>query len=86
MTNFLKLCKIKYYNDCLIFKVQKDYIAQTGDKKNNGSGGHSIYSKLPGLAQRYFADEIHPKLKQVALNKSRFLFVVRGYSSVCLVL
>lgn len=62
-TNFLKLCKIKYYNNCLIFKVQKDYIAQTGDKKNNGSGGHSIYSKLPGLAQRYFADEIHPRLK-----------------------
>jgi peptidyl-prolyl cis-trans isomerase-like 4 len=25
--NFLKLCKIKYYNNCLFYDVQKDYIA-----------------------------------------------------------
>lgn len=29
--NFLKLCKIKYYNNCLFFNVQQDYLAQTGD-------------------------------------------------------
>ncbi len=29
--NFLKLCKIKYYNNCLFFNVQQNFIAQTGD-------------------------------------------------------
>lgn len=61
--NFVKLCKIKYYNNCLFHTVQKDYIAQTGDPTNIGNGGTSIYGKLPGLAQRYFKDEIHPALK-----------------------
>jgi peptidyl-prolyl cis-trans isomerase-like 4 len=62
-TNFLKLCKIKYYNNCLFHTVQKDYIAQTGDPTNTGTGGSSTYAKLPGLAQRYFKDEISPALK-----------------------
>ena len=29
--NFLKLCKVKYYNNCLFFNVQQNFIAQTGD-------------------------------------------------------
>ena len=29
--NFLKLCKTKYYNNCLFFNVQQNFIAQTGD-------------------------------------------------------
>lgn len=29
--NFLKLCKIKYYSNCLFFNVQQNFIAQTGD-------------------------------------------------------
>lgn len=41
--NFLKLCKIKYYNNCLFHSVQKDFIAQTGDPTGTGSGGDSIY-------------------------------------------
>jgi len=62
-TNFLKLCKIKYYNNCLFHTVQKDYIAQAGDPTNTGTGGSSVYAKLPGLAQRYFRDEISQTLK-----------------------
>jgi peptidyl-prolyl cis-trans isomerase-like 4 len=64
--NFLKLCKLKYFNNCLFFKVQKDYIAQCGDPKNNGSGGASVFAKLPGLGQKYFKDEISPVLKHNA--------------------
>lgn len=41
--NFLKLCKIKYYNNSLFHSVQKDFIAQTGDPTGTGSGGDSIY-------------------------------------------
>ena len=41
--NFLKLCKIKYYNNCLFHNIQKDYIIQTGDPTGTGKGGESIY-------------------------------------------
>ncbi len=41
--NFLKLCKAKYYNGCLFFNVQQDFIAQTGDPTGTGRGGTSIF-------------------------------------------
>lgn len=62
-TNFVKLCKIKYYNNCTFFSVQKDYIAQSGDPTNTGKGGSSVHAKLPGLAKKYVKDEISQKLK-----------------------
>ena len=34
--NFLKLCKLKYYNNCLFFDVQKDFLVQTGDPTHTG--------------------------------------------------
>jgi len=42
-SNFLKLCKVKYYNFCCFYNVQKDYIAQTGDQTATGKDGQSIY-------------------------------------------
>ncbi|KAK7847707.1 peptidyl-prolyl cis-trans isomerase cyp59 [Quercus suber] len=71
--NFLKLCKIKYYNGCLFHTVQKDFTAQTGD---------------PTGTARFFNDEIHHDLKHsktgtVAmasagenLNASQFYFTL----------
>eukprot|EP00246_Nothoceros_aenigmaticus_P016594 TRINITY_DN768_c0_g1_i1.p1 TRINITY_DN768_c0_g1~~TRINITY_DN768_c0_g1_i1.p1 ORF type:complete len:644 (+),score=153.08 TRINITY_DN768_c0_g1_i1:37-1932(+) len=61
--NFLKLCKIKYYNNCLFHSVQKDFLSQTGDPTGTGSGGESIYSLLYGEQARFFDDEIKPKVK-----------------------
>ncbi|KAG0606259.1 hypothetical protein M758_9G126200 [Ceratodon purpureus] len=61
--NFLKLCKIKYYNNCLFHSVQKDFIVQTGDPTGTGKGGDSIYKLLYGDQARFFDDEIHPTLK-----------------------
>lgn len=61
--NFLKLCKIKYYNGCLFHTVQKDFTAQTGDPTGTGSGGDSIYKFLYGDQARFFGDEIHLDLK-----------------------
>lgn len=61
--NFLKLCKIKYYNNCLFHSVQKDFIAQTGDPSGKGIGGDSLYKFLYGDQARFFTDEIHPDLK-----------------------
>ena len=37
--NFVKLCKMKYYNHCKFFDIQKDFMAQTGDPTNTGRGG-----------------------------------------------
>lgn len=87
--NFLKLCKMKYYNGCLFHKVEKDFLAQTGDRTGTGTGGDSVYKLLYGEQARFFEDEIHPDLKHsktgtVAmasagenLNASQFYFALR---------
>lgn len=87
--NFLKLCKIKYYNGCLFHTIQKDFTAQTGDPTGTGTGGDSIYKFLYGDQARFFNDEIHLDLKHsktgtVAmasagenLNASQFYFTLR---------
>ncbi|KAM3861210.1 peptidyl-prolyl cis-trans isomerase-like 4 [Diretmus argenteus] len=61
--NFLKLCKIKYYNYCLVHNVQRDFIMQTGDPTGTGRGGDSIYSKLYGDQARFFDAEKVPRIK-----------------------
>ncbi|XP_048452524.1 peptidyl-prolyl cis-trans isomerase-like 4 isoform X3 [Rhincodon typus] len=61
--NFLKLCKIKYYNYCLIHNVQRDFIIQTGDPTGSGRGGESIFCKLYGDQARFFEAEKVPRIK-----------------------
>nr|XP_043627936.1 peptidyl-prolyl cis-trans isomerase CYP59 [Erigeron canadensis] len=66
--NFLKLCKIKYYNGCLFHTVQKDFTAQTGDPTGTGTSGDSVYKKLYGDQARFFGDEIHLDLKHTKMG------------------
>ncbi|XP_062407152.1 peptidyl-prolyl cis-trans isomerase-like 4 [Sardina pilchardus] len=61
--NFLKLCKIKFYNYCLFHNVQRDFIAQTGDPTGTGRGGESIFCKLYGDQARFFDSEKVPRIK-----------------------
>jgi peptidyl-prolyl cis-trans isomerase-like 4 len=66
--NFLKLCKVKYYNNCLFYSVEKDFITRSGDPTNTGKGGECIYSLLrkqkdPSARTTYFDTEIVPELK-----------------------
>ncbi|XP_057486343.1 LOW QUALITY PROTEIN: peptidyl-prolyl cis-trans isomerase CYP59-like [Actinidia eriantha] len=87
--NFLKLCKIKYYNGCLFHTIQKDFTAQTGDPTGSGAGGDSIYKFLYGDQARFFGDEIrlelkHTKMGTIAmasagedLNASQFYITLR---------
>ncbi len=56
--NFLKLCKIKYYNNLLFHSIDKDFIAQSGDPTGSGKGGSSIYGHLYGSQSRLFSHEI----------------------------
>ncbi|KAL7288850.1 hypothetical protein TKK_0016822 [Trichogramma kaykai] len=61
--NFLKLCKIKYYNWNLFLTVQSNFIAQTGDPTATGKGGESIYGVILGDKARYYEAEKIPKIK-----------------------
>jgi peptidyl-prolyl cis-trans isomerase-like 4 len=56
-TNFLKLCKLKYYNDCHVFRVEKGFIAQMGDPENTGRGGASVFAQCYGAQASYFKPE-----------------------------
>lgn len=88
--NFVKLCKRKYYNNCLFHSVEKDFIAQAGDPTNTGQGGESIFGLLGGKESRFFEDEIHDTLKHKNLgtlamvnkgpntNGSQFYITLRG--------
>jgi len=92
--NFLKLCKIKYYNNCLFHNIQKDFIIQTGDPTNTGKGGESIYGILYGEQAKYFEDEIRPSIRHNKigmvgmasagpnLNASQFYITSSGSSSL----
>jgi len=70
--NFLKLCKVYYYNLNAFFNVSKNFIAQTGDPTATGTGGECIESYLLGGgskeygAQRYFVPDFVPRLKHTA--------------------
>ena len=61
--NFLKLCKLKYYNWNLFHSVQSNFIAQTGDPTGTGKGGESIYGIVLGEKARYYEAEQMPKIK-----------------------
>ena len=65
--NFLKLCKLKYYNNVLFYHVEKDFIAQTGDPSATGTGGSSVWGLLKKMKsgkteereeKRFFGHEI----------------------------
>ena len=44
--NFIQHCLNKYCNGCHFFKIFKNFMIQTGDPTNTGSGGESIYSSI----------------------------------------
>lgn len=71
--NFLKLCKIKYYNFNLFHMVSHGFIAQTGDPTGAGDGGDSIWGILCGESKRYFQAETIPRIKHTKLGLISFV-------------
>ena len=67
--NFLKLCKVKFYNLNLFHCVQTNFIAQTGsgvgssDTDVSARSGESIYRSLYGDQATYFEGDMAPKIK-----------------------
>ncbi|OBT60480.1 hypothetical protein VE03_10103 [Pseudogymnoascus sp. 23342-1-I1] len=65
--NFLKLCKVKYYNFSPVYGVQKNFSFQSGDPlgpdSKDSDGGSSIWGVLDGPTRRTFEAELNPKLK-----------------------
>lgn len=74
--NFLKLCKIKYFNFCLFHSVRRNFIAQCGDPTSTGRGGESIYSHIYGDQAKYFDLETKPRIKHK--TKGTISFVNNG--------
>ncbi|XP_071551656.1 peptidyl-prolyl cis-trans isomerase sig-7 [Panulirus ornatus] len=66
--NFLKLCKLKYYNLNLIFSVERNFIAQTGDPTTTGRGGECIFKKMFGDHARFYEGEKLPIMKHTQLG------------------
>ncbi|OQR80942.1 peptidyl-prolyl cis-trans isomerase-like protein [Achlya hypogyna] len=87
--NFLKLCKLKYYNNVLFFNVQENLLVQTGDPTGTGSGGDSVFHVLDPNAPRAIPDELGVKKQTLSKgcmcmantgpdsNTSQFFFTMR---------
>lgn len=68
--NFLKLCKLRYYNFSPVHSVQKNFSFQTGDPlgplSTQSDGGSSVWGLLShDPADRTFPAFFHPKLKHL---------------------
>jgi peptidyl-prolyl cis-trans isomerase-like 4 len=61
--NFIKLCKLKYYNFNLFHTIEQGFIAQTGDPTGAGDGGSSVWGVIEGKTKRFFEAETLPKIK-----------------------
>ena len=61
--NFIKLCKLKYYDNCLFFNVQKDYLCQSGSPYLDETKNTSIFEIIDKKNNKFFSDEISSKFK-----------------------
>ena len=88
--NFLKLAKLRYFDGCLVFNVQSNYIMQCGDPTGTGRGGTSIWGLLDGdtpaapldkgdaappARRRHFRDEFTKKLRH---NRAGLVSMANG--------
>ncbi|KAK6590149.1 cyclophilin-RNA interacting [Cryptosporidium xiaoi] len=59
--NFLKLCKIKYYNNSEFYKIEKGFVARTGNSKEYGN--KSIYDLLGIDQQKLTGKEVETNVR-----------------------
>lgn len=84
--NFLKLCKLKYYNYNLFHTIEPGFIAQTGDQTGDGDKGESVWGVLEGPKKKFFEAEMMPKILHSVPGLLRFVYfsthLVRGLINV----
>ena len=73
-TNFVKQCKRKYYNGCLFYNIERDFIIQTGDPTGTGKGGKDTAYRDGAL----FPEEISARQK---LDKKGLVGAMRASDS-----
>lgn len=73
--NFLKLCKLKYYNFNLFHTIQQGFIAQTGDPTGDGDKGESIWGVIEGPNKKFFEAEMQPKIMHAEPGLLRFVYI-----------
>ena len=61
---------MKYYNGCLFFNVQPNFMLQTGDPTGTGKGGMSVYGQMYGSQATTFQDEIVKKYRHNKIGTS----------------
>jgi len=61
--NFLKLSKMRNFEFCLFHRIEKNFIAQTGDPTASGKGGQSVFNLLDANEPRFFPDELCDPVK-----------------------
>lgn len=71
--NFVTLARRGYYDGLIFHRVVKDFVAQGGDPKGDGSGGTSVYGET-------FADEINADSLGLSADQKKMLQDVYGYS------
>lgn len=72
--NFLKLCKLKYYNFNLFHTVQSGFIAQSGDPSGDGDKGESTWGVIEGPNKKFFEAEMLPKILHAEPGLLRFVY------------
>ena len=71
--NFVTLAKRGYYNNLTFHRIVKDFVAQGGDPKGDGSGGTSAFGET-------FEDEINADSLDIPTDQKTMLEQVYGYS------
>ena len=78
--NFVGLAKKGYYDGLKFHRVIKDFMAQTGDPKGNGTGGESVWGKgfgveFDGRLRHYTGAVAYANSGQPDKNGSQFFLV-----------
>lgn len=73
--NFLKLCKLKYYNFNLFHTIEQGFIAQTGDPTGDGDKGESVWGVIEGPKKKFFEAELIPKILHSDAGLLRFVYI-----------
>lgn len=74
--NFIKLCKLKYYNFNLFHTIQQGFTAITGDPSGSGDEGMSVWGVIEGSNKKYFEAEQIPKILHTDAGLLRFVVVI----------